>query len=213
MHDALFQDLDIERLDIVLRPKVDGSMYLDEIFSDPALEFFVYFSSIAYVAGNAGQSAYAAANGFMASLAANRRSRGLAGSVINIGPVIGNGYIARELTEAKQTALYNAGFTFMSEQDFHEIFAEGIVASRPSSSESLELTTGLRVDDSDGWRNWGLNPKFQHLISATQNLSSVKASGTRGASIKAQLWAASSHEHKFEILRGMSIHKGTKTEF
>ncbi|RYP38694.1 hypothetical protein DL768_010765 [Monosporascus sp. mg162] len=202
LHDTLFHDLDIERLDKVLKPKVDGSVYLDEIFSDDALDFFVCLSSIAYVAGNAGQSAYAAANGFMASLAANRRSRGLAGSVINIGPIIGNGYIARELTEAKQMALYNAGFSFMSEQDFHEIFAEGVLASRPGSSESLELTTGLRVDDSDGWRNWGLNPMFQHLIFKTRNLNPVNAKAKRGASIKAQLSAASSHEQKFEILKG-----------
>ncbi|RYP68214.1 hypothetical protein DL769_005554 [Monosporascus sp. CRB-8-3] len=201
LHDNLFHDLHIERLDKVLKPKVDGSVYLDEIFSDDTLDFFVYLSSIAYVAGNAGKSAYAAANGFMASLAANRRSRGLAGSVINIGPIIGNGYIARELTEAKQTALYNAGFSFMSEQDFHEIFAEGVLASRPGSSESLELTTGLRVDDSDGWRNWGLNPMFRHLIFKTHDLNPVNSKAKRGASIKAQLSAASSHEQRFEILK------------
>lgn len=207
LDDALLQDLDIKRMNMVLGPKVDGSIYLGELFPEDSLDFFVYFSSIAYVAGNAGQSAYAAANAFMASAAANRRSRGLAGSVINLGPIIGNGYIARELTEAKQMALHNAGFRFMSEQDFHEIFAEGILASKPGSVDSLELTTGLRVDGSDAWRNWELNPTFQHLISTTRDINASKAGGKQGIPIKTQLLDASSPEDEFKILKGMFRHR------
>ena len=45
-----------------LRPKVDGTRFLDEIFMDNDLDFFMCFSSLASVSGNMGQTAYAAAN-------------------------------------------------------------------------------------------------------------------------------------------------------
>ncbi|KAI9147229.1 Acyl transferase/acyl hydrolase/lysophospholipase [Paramyrothecium foliicola] len=201
LDDALFQDLTLERLDKVLKPKVEGSMHLDQIFSQTELDFFVFFSSIAYAAGNAGQSAYSAANGFMASLAANRRSRGLAGSVINIGPVVGNGYIVRELAESKQMALYNAGYSFMSEQDFLEIFAQGVLASRVGTSSGFELTTGLRVDGTDGYRNWGTNPIFQHLMFKQRKLIQTDAKGRRVASVRAKLMEVTSNDQVFEVIK------------
>ena len=101
LHDSLFPDVELDRVQKVVRPKVAGSIYLDEIFSDKTkpLDFFVFFSSVAYVTGNAGQSIYGAANAFMASLASQRRRRGLAASVINIGAILGAGYVSRELTQ------------------------------------------------------------------------------------------------------------------
>lgn len=67
-----------------LRPKVEGTVFLDEVCSSNDLDFFIVFSSLAAVGGNLGQSAYAAANQFMCGLVANRRMRGLAGSAINM---------------------------------------------------------------------------------------------------------------------------------
>lgn len=67
-----------------LRPKVDGTVFLDELFSSNDLDFFIVFSSLAAVGGNLGQTAYAAANQFMCGLVGNRRMRGLAGSAINM---------------------------------------------------------------------------------------------------------------------------------
>lgn len=202
LDDALFHDLDLTRLSSVLKPKVHGSLHLDQVLSGTKLDFFVFFSSIAYAAGNAGQSAYASANGFMASLARNRRSKGLAGSVINIGPIIGNGYIVRELTEAKQMALYNAGFSFMSVQDFLEIFAQGVLASPPESSASVELTTGLRVDETNDFRNWASNPIFQHLITSSSNSTNKDTVARRVASVRAELLEVHRRSQISEILRG-----------
>ena len=71
-----------------LRPKVDGTVFLDEIFSTVDLDFFIVFSSLAAVGGNLGQTAYAVANQFMCALVANRRMRGLAGSAINMPGMI-----------------------------------------------------------------------------------------------------------------------------
>ena len=82
--DALLVNNTHAEFEKTLRPKVDGTVFLDEIFSSSDLDFFIVFSSLAAVGGNLGQSAYAVANQFMCGLVANRRMRGLAGSAINM---------------------------------------------------------------------------------------------------------------------------------
>ncbi|EAQ88667.1 hypothetical protein CHGG_05286 [Chaetomium globosum CBS 148.51] len=166
LRDAVFPELTINHWQEVTKPKIEGSIHLDQIFDDPSLDFFVFISSVAYLAGNAGQGVYSAANAFMTSLAAQRRSRGLAASVIHLGAVVGVGYITRELTPEKQRALHQAGYSFLSEQDFHEIFAEGVLASLPDSGDVFEISTGLRLENTvkDSPAKWARNPMFHHLV-------------------------------------------------
>jgi polyketide synthase PksN len=63
----------------VLRPKVHGVAALDEATSDEPLDFFALFSSTAGAFGNAGQSDYAYANGFLDAFASAREVRRSAG--------------------------------------------------------------------------------------------------------------------------------------
>ena len=65
-------DADLTR---VLAPKVRGLVNLDAATRALPLELFIGFSSLAAVFGNAGQSDYAAANGFMDAFLAARASR------------------------------------------------------------------------------------------------------------------------------------------
>lgn len=53
----------------VLRPKVRGTMVLDSIFRDRPLDFFVFFSSITSLLGEAGRVDYCSANAFMDAVA------------------------------------------------------------------------------------------------------------------------------------------------
>ena len=55
----------------------------------------------------------------MCALARQRRNRGLAGSVINIGVIIGAGYVTREVTNADQKNLRKGGYMWMYEATFH----------------------------------------------------------------------------------------------
>ena len=62
LSDGLFAEMSLESFERVLRPKVQGSKNLDRAFYSAKLEFFIMFSSLTAVAGNRGQSNYAAAN-------------------------------------------------------------------------------------------------------------------------------------------------------
>jgi len=63
--DGLLRQKTAQQLDQVLQPKVAGTWNLDLATAGQPLEFFLTFASIAGALGNAGQSDYACANGFM----------------------------------------------------------------------------------------------------------------------------------------------------
>lgn len=79
LRDSYIRNKTLEDMQAVCAPKVLGTFYLDEATRDEDLDFFVTFSSLAAVGGNAGQCDYAYANHYMDSFASRReqqRSRG-----------------------------------------------------------------------------------------------------------------------------------------
>ncbi|KAL4757023.1 uncharacterized protein BDW70DRAFT_171762 [Aspergillus foveolatus] len=164
LRDIMFSNMKLDDLIPTLRPKVDGSRYLDELFNEADLEFFILFSSLGLIVGNSGQSSYTAANAFMASLAFNRRARGLTAAVMDIGAIIGAGYITRA-GQIKAADLEAYGAYPLSTGDFHQMFAEAVLASPADSGRNPEIVTGIRVIDPvvDDRVSWRANPKFSHF--------------------------------------------------
>ncbi len=94
LDDRPITQMDRAALDRVLSPKAAGAWNLHSLTRD--LDFFVLYSSISSLIGNAGQANYVAANAVLDSLAAYRRFRGQPASVIQWGVLGDTGLVARD---------------------------------------------------------------------------------------------------------------------
>ena len=89
VEDGVVSQLDEDGANRVWRPKALGAWHLHEALGydghEDGMDWFLLFSSAAALIGNPGQSAYAAANGFLDGLAAARRAEGLAATSVSWG--------------------------------------------------------------------------------------------------------------------------------
>ena len=150
-----------------MKPKIDGSIYLNELFPAHDLEFFVVFSSAASVVGNASQSNYISGGVFMAGLAENRRKRGLAASVIQIGMIVGIRHVAR--TKLADRQLLTSAVQVISKYLYHQMFAAAVIQGRQDSGRQMLKTMGLQETTADA--PWAKNPRFPHMMANANNNS------------------------------------------
>ncbi|KAK0716109.1 hypothetical protein B0H67DRAFT_684173 [Lasiosphaeris hirsuta] len=201
LNDGIIAQMSHEKFDQTLRPKVDGTRFLDEIFDKPNLDFFIVFSSLAYVTGNIGQSSYAAANAFMASVAQGRRARGLAGSVMNLAGIFGIGYITRTDSGILER-LAKMGYSNVSEWDFLQFFAEAVMAGKPDGAgRHHEISSSLRPYDPELDANppsWLPIPRFSYY-----RRTKVQTGGGddgQKASVRAQLKQQTTTEGVYQVV-------------
>ncbi|KAI3336268.1 putative hybrid NRPS/PKS enzyme [Xylariaceae sp. AK1471] len=170
LHDALFASLSADKMQQIIGPKIDGAINLENAFSEYDLDFFVMFSSVSMVCGNAGQSLYSAGCGYLNGLARKRRRCGLAGSTFDIGRVAGLGYV-ESADQVVRDQLVGLGLKPISESDLRNAFAETIWAGFPQPQDKDTLpeavvTMGVRHfrEDEDVKGPWFTDPIFSHCI-------------------------------------------------
>ncbi|MFF3767507.1 beta-ketoacyl reductase, partial [Streptomyces sp. NPDC001922] len=121
LDDGVVSALTPERLDAVLRPKVDAALNLHELTRDMGLSAFVLFSSAAGLLGAAGQGNYAAANALLDALAQHRRSQGLPGQSLAWGLWAQSSGMTGGLSEADVSRMARAGLRPLTEAEALEL--------------------------------------------------------------------------------------------
>jgi len=94
LRDSTFVRMRYDQWTDATLPKVQGSWNLHLALAGLDLDFFILLSSAGAVFGNGGQSNYAAGNTYQDALARFRVSRGAKAISLNLGMIIGEGYVA-----------------------------------------------------------------------------------------------------------------------
>lgn len=144
--DTGVMDMDLEKWDTAVKPKVNGTWNLHEALPTD-LDFFVMASSLSGTFGNYGQSNYAAANTFLDAFAQFRQGKGLAASTVDLGVVDEIGFVSRDASVHR--SMVQQMSAAISEQSLLDCFHLAIVRSRPSNdlSQSFKPLDGFRSDN------------------------------------------------------------------
>ncbi|MCL9794879.1 type I polyketide synthase, partial [Frankia sp. AgKG'84/4] len=141
LDDGMISALTPERLDLVLRPKVDAVLHLHELTADRPLSAFVLASSLAGTFGGAGQANYAAANAFLDAFATRRRAAGLPAVSMGWGLWARRGAMTGKLGDADLRRLARGGIVALSDDQGLALFDTALAVN-----EAHLLTARLDVD-------------------------------------------------------------------
>jgi acyl transferase domain-containing protein/thioesterase domain-containing protein/acyl carrier protein len=122
LDNVMIGTLDAERLDRVMRPKVDAAWHLHELTRDLGLSQFLLFSSVAGLIGGAAQANYAAANTFLDALAAHRRAAGLPAASMAWGGWVQDTNLIDLLSDVDRMRLERSGIAPFGPQEGLELF-------------------------------------------------------------------------------------------
>ncbi|UXA04373.1 SDR family NAD(P)-dependent oxidoreductase [Mycobacterium sp. SMC-2] len=131
LDDALIASLTPDRVDAVLRAKVDGAWHLHELTRERDLSAFVVFSSMAGIVGTPGQANYAAANSFLDGLIAHRRAHGLAGLSLAWGLWEQASAMTAHLGERDKARMSRLGIAPLSTEQALESFDAAMLVDAP----------------------------------------------------------------------------------
>ena len=183
IEDDLIAELDGERFDRALRPKILGAWNLHRAVSGIPLDHFICFSSFSALVGGPRQSNYNAGNAFLDALAHHRRSLGLPGLTVNWGALHGAGFLERN----QKTADYldKTGLGSFAVPEALRILRE-LILRDPGSIGAA------RVD-------WQKLSRFSPLVARTPAFAPLASDRSRdpsGLSVRARALSAPSGERE-----------------
>jgi thioesterase domain-containing protein/NADPH:quinone reductase-like Zn-dependent oxidoreductase/acyl carrier protein len=178
LDDGLLTQLDPSRVARVMAPKVAGAWNLHRATLALDLDFFVLFSSMAELVGNAGQANYVAANSFLVALAHQRHAMGLPALAIDWGRISDVGYVDRNADVAQR--LERLGILGMPAARATEALGRLLACDAPH----IGL---LRMD----WQAWArtsggkVSTRLSELVTSSSESAETNKEGLREAVLAA----------------------------
>jgi phthiocerol/phenolphthiocerol synthesis type-I polyketide synthase C len=164
--DGLASEVEIARLQAVLRPKLGGALALDALTRDDPIELFLLFSSATTLIGAPAQGAYVAANMTLEALARRRKAEGRSALAVAWGPIADVGYLA-ERPETRDALARRLGAKPSSA-------AEALAGLPAMISSGLPVVTFAET-------NWNEARRFLPIL-ARRMFSEARASGLTSTS-------------------------------
>ncbi|MFF8374318.1 type I polyketide synthase, partial [Streptomyces lydicus] len=180
LDDGVVHALNPERIDRVLRPKVDGALNLHALTAHLDLSAFVLFSSLSGTLGGAGLANYSAANAFLDALARHRRARGLPAVSLAWGLWEQRSGMAGRLSDVDLARMSRVGAAPMPAEEGLALFdaatAYGAAHGEPVVVPARLDTAELRSQAAAGV----LPPLFRSVVRTVPVRRSLAASGAQG---------------------------------
>ncbi len=195
--DGTIESLTPESFDRVLSAKVGGAVNLHELTRDHTLSAFILFSALAGTLGTGGQANYAAANGFLDGLAAQRRAAGLVGSSLCWGWWQESSGMTGDLDEADLSRIRRLGVGAMPTSEALALFDAARAVDKPVLIPARMDLAALRNKSRDE-----LPPLLRDLVGAGR-ASRNRAAATRESGpvgLPAQLVALSEDGARAAVL-------------
>lgn len=166
-----------------IKPKVHGTWNLHNLLPKD-MDFFVMLSSTSGIIGNASQANYAAGSTFLDAFADYRRGLGLPAVTIDLGVILGAGYVAENQDLASK--LDRQGFEGTTTEELMQLIVIAITQP-PKKSQSGQIVTGLGTW-SEASHGAFSSPIFSHFRRMALNTGHSAEEGTQGGhSIRDQL--------------------------
>ncbi|MEU4782455.1 type I polyketide synthase, partial [Micromonospora sp. NPDC023633] len=197
--DGVISSLTPERMDGVLRPKVDAAWNLHELTAELDLKAFVSYSSLAATAGGPGQGNYAAANAFLDGLAQHRKARGLAALTLAWGLWADRSGMTTELDDVHLNRISRSGVAAMEAEEGLALFDAACRTTDAALVPARLDLAAMKVQFAGG----SIPPLYRALIRTPARA----AAATTGASLVQQLAGLGESERAaalVEIVRGQA---------
>lgn len=212
LRDGAFDSMAHQDWETALAPKVSGSWNLHKLLPD--VDFFLMLSSITGIVGNRSQANYNAGNNFQDALARHRVSKGMRAASVNLGAVVGIGFIAENSDYAGKHTFKMANY-----QTEEEVLAvvEYMIDQRHHSTispDKAQLVCGLRTPTSYDLVNEEQPshlqyPMFSQLPSGPKESPSAisEQTGKSAPLIRDQLQTATTQNDASQIIHKALRHK------
>ena len=199
-----------------ISPKVNGSWNLHTHMAKD-VDFFIMLSSTVGIVGSRGQCSYAAGSTYMDALARHRRSKGLPGFALDLGVMLGVGFLAENMTDAMRDNMQAWAFLGIREREFSGIL-EAVIRNESTSGVPLpaQLILGLGTGGMMAYATmkypwWMKDLKFAHVMQIDTQLVSRADDGDAVAPLSTVLSSAADLAQAADAITARLIGKLAKS--